>query len=103
MRAAATVIAAARDPLAVADQFETSILWLDDEPMLPGRPYLVKCATRTVQGAVAQPKYKINVNTLEHLAARTLELNEIGVCNLALDAESPSHPMPRTATSAASS
>ena len=82
-----TVITAARDPLAVADQFETSILWLGDEPMLPGRPYLVKCATRTVQGAVAQPKYKINVNTLEHMAARTLELNEIGVCNLALDAE----------------
>ena len=82
-----TVITAARDPLAVADQFETSILWLGDEPMLPGRHYLVKCATRTVQGAVAQPKYKINVNTLEHMAARTLELNEIGVCNLALDAE----------------
>jgi bifunctional enzyme CysN/CysC len=72
---------------AVADQFETSILWMGDEPMLPGRHYLVKCATRTVQGAVAQPKYKINVNTLEHTAARTLELNEIGVCNLALDAE----------------
>ena len=82
-----TVITAARDPLAVADQFETSILWLGDEPMLPGRHYLVKCATRTIQGAVAQPKYKINVNTLEHMAARTLELNEIGVCNLALDAE----------------
>jgi bifunctional enzyme CysN/CysC len=82
-----TVIAAAKEPLPVADQFETSILWMGDEPMLPGRHYLVKCATRTVQGAVAQPKYKINVNTLEHTAARTLELNEIGVCNLALDAE----------------
>jgi bifunctional enzyme CysN/CysC len=81
------VIVAAKEPLAVADQFETAILWMGDEPMLPGRHYLVKCGTRTVQGAVAQPKYKINVNTLEHTAARTLELNEIGVCNLALDQE----------------
>ncbi len=81
------VIAAVREPLPVADQFETAILWMGDEPMLPGRHYLVKCATRTVQGAVAQPKYKVNVNTLEHTAARTLELNEIGVCNLALDQE----------------
>ncbi len=82
-----TVVCAARHPLAVADQFETQILWMGDEPMLPGRPYLIKIGTRTVTGAIAQPKYKVNVNTLEHVAARTLELNEIGVCNLSLDAE----------------
>ena len=70
---------------AVADQFEATIVWMSDEPMLPGRPYLLKLGTRLVGAASAQPKYKINVNTLEHLAARTLELNEIGVCNLSLD------------------
>ncbi len=80
------VLAAAGDPPAVADQFEATIVWFDDESMLPGRPYLLKLGTRTVAAQVAEPKYKINVNTLAHLAARQLELNEIGVCNLALDA-----------------
>ena len=62
------------------------IVWFDDEPLLPGRPYLLKLGTRTVQAQVAEPKYKINVNSLERLAATRLELNEIGVCNLSLDA-----------------
>jgi len=80
------VLAAAASPPAVADQFESTIVWFDDEPMLPGRPYLLKIGARTVSAQVAEPKYKVNVNTLEHLAARQLELNEIGVCNLSLDA-----------------
>jgi bifunctional enzyme CysN/CysC len=80
------VLAAAGDPPAVADQFETSLVWFDDEPMLPGRPYLMKLGARTVAAQVAEPKYKVNVNTLEHLAATRLDLNEIGVCNLHLDA-----------------
>jgi bifunctional enzyme CysN/CysC len=69
----------------VADQFEANVVWMSDEPMLPGRPYLLKVGARTVSASFAAPKYKVNVNTLEHLAARTLELNEIGVCNLSLD------------------
>ena len=80
------VLAAAASPPEVADQFEATLVWFDEEPMLPGRPYLLKLGTRTVSAQVAEPKYKVNVNTLEHLAARRLELNEIGVCNLALDA-----------------
>lgn len=56
------------------------------DPMLPGRPYLMKLATRTVGASITEPKYKINVNSLEHLAAKRLEMNEIGVCNIALDA-----------------
>jgi bifunctional enzyme CysN/CysC len=80
------VLAAAGDPPAVADQFETTLVWFDDEPMLPGRPYLMKLGARTVAAQVAEPKYKVNVNTLEHLAATRLDLNEIGVCNLHLDA-----------------
>ena len=80
------VLAAANDPPAVADQFETTLVWFDEEPMLPGRPYLMKLGARTVAAQVAEPKYKVNVNTLEHLAATRLDLNEIGVCNLHLDA-----------------
>src|SRR5258708_26868661 len=80
------VLAATASPTAVADQFEATIVWFDEEAMLPGRPYLMKLGTRTVAAQVAEPKYKVNVNTLEHLAARRLELNEIGVCNLLLDA-----------------
>jgi bifunctional enzyme CysN/CysC len=83
------VIAAATDPPGVADQFEAHIVWMSDDEMLPGRPYLLKTGTRTVGVTVAHPKYKVNVNTLEHTAAKTLELNEIGVCNLNLDRPIP--------------
>ncbi len=79
------IISAADAPAEVADQFECTLVWMADEPMLPGRPYLLKLATRTVTATVTEPKYKVNVNTLEHLAAKTLALNEIGVCNIALD------------------
>ena len=80
------VIAAAKAPPAVADQFEATLVWFDDEPMLPGRPYLMKLGARTVAAQVTEPKYKVNVNTLEQLAAKRLELNEIGVVNLSTDA-----------------
>ncbi|MBB6093144.1 bifunctional enzyme CysN/CysC [Povalibacter uvarum] len=79
------VIAAADSPPGVADQFQATIIWMHDEPMLPGRPYVIKIGTRTVTGSITTPKYKVNVNTLEHLAAKQLEINEIGVCNLSLD------------------
>jgi bifunctional enzyme CysN/CysC len=80
------VLAAAAQPPEVADQFEATLVWFDDEPLLPGRPYLLKLGTRTVTAQVAEPKHKVNVNTLEKLAATRLELNEIGVCNLSLSA-----------------
>ncbi|MCG2601323.1 MAG: sulfate adenylyltransferase subunit CysN, partial [Achromobacter sp.] len=79
------LICAAEAPAEVADQFECTVVWMTDEPLLPGRPYLLKLGTRTVSATITEPKYKINVNTLEHLAAKQLELNEIGVCNIALD------------------
>jgi bifunctional enzyme CysN/CysC len=69
----------------VADQFEAVVVWMADEPMLPGRPYWLKTGTKQVSATVTEPKYKVNVNTLEHLAAKKLELNEIGICNLSLD------------------
>jgi bifunctional enzyme CysN/CysC len=79
------VIAAAASPPAVADQFQATIIWMHEEAMLPGRPYLIKLGARTVTGSITTPKYKVNVNTMEHLAAKQLELNEIGICNLSLD------------------
>jgi bifunctional enzyme CysN/CysC len=79
------VLSLADAPAEVADQFEASLVWLTDEPMLPGRPYLMKIGTQTVTASVTAPKYKVNVNTMEHLAAKQLGVNEIGVVNLALD------------------
>jgi len=79
------VLSLAETPAEVADQFEASLVWMADEPMLPGRPYLMKIGTQTVTASITEPKYKINVNTLEHLAAKQLGVNEIGVVNLALD------------------
>ncbi|PSJ18535.1 sulfate adenylyltransferase subunit CysN [Nitrosomonas supralitoralis] len=69
----------------VADQFEATIVWMVDESMLPGRPYLMKIGTKTVTANVSVLKYKVNVNTLEHVAGTKLELNEIGICNLSTD------------------
>jgi len=79
------VIAAADAPPQAADQFEATIVWMADEEMLPGRPYWLKLGTRMVSASIQQPKYEINVNTLEHLAAKTLELNAIGIANLSTD------------------
>jgi bifunctional enzyme CysN/CysC len=76
------VLAAAEDPPLVANQFEATIVWMHDEPLLQGRSYLLKLATQTVTATVAPIKYRVNVNTLEHLAAKKLDLNDIGVCGL---------------------
>jgi bifunctional enzyme CysN/CysC len=79
------VISISNNPPAVADQFEAHIVWMAETEMLPGRPYLAKIGTRTVGVTVTHPKYKVNVNTLEHTATKTLALNEIGVCNISFD------------------
>jgi len=79
------VISAAESPAEVADQFEAALVWMHDEPMMPGRSFLMKVGTQTVTASITEPKYKVNVNTMEHLAAKQLGLNEIGVVNLALD------------------
>jgi bifunctional enzyme CysN/CysC len=79
------VLSAVDAPAEVADQFEATIVWMSDQPMLRGRDYLMKIGTRTVTATVLPLKYKVNINTLEHVAAETLELNEIGVCELELD------------------
>lgn len=86
------VIAVADRPVETADQFEAAIVWMADEPLLPGRPYLLKLGTRIVSAQVTEIKYKINVNTLEHLAGKVLELNEIAVCNISVDQQLPYEP-----------
>ncbi len=79
------VIAIADNPPEVSSQFEATFVWMDDEPLLPGRPYWLKIGTQLVSATVQSPKYTVNVNTMEHLAAKTLDLNAIGVAELATD------------------
>ncbi|MDA0705536.1 MAG: sulfate adenylyltransferase subunit CysN [Proteobacteria bacterium] len=79
------VLAAADDPPEVADQFEATIVWMAEEPLLPGRSYWLKLGTQTVSAHVQQPKYQVNINNLEHLAIKTLKLNSIGVAEVATD------------------
>jgi bifunctional enzyme CysN/CysC len=79
------LICAADAPADVADQFEATIVWMHDQPMMRGRSYLMKIGARTVTATISPIKHKIDVNTLEQLAATRLESNEIGVCGMALD------------------
>jgi len=79
------VLAAAEESPEIADQFEATLVWMADEPLLPGRPYWLKLASQLVTATVHGPKYQINVNTMEHLAAKTLGLNAIGIANLSTD------------------
>jgi bifunctional enzyme CysN/CysC len=79
------VISIADRPPQAADQFEATIVWMSDEPMLPGRAYWLKLGTQTLSASVQAPKYQVNVNTMEHLAAKTFELNAIGVANFTTD------------------
>ena len=79
------VIAAAVSPLEVADQFEATVVWMDEDALSPGRSYLLKVGARMAMAQVTAIKHRVNVNTLEKLAAKRLELNDIAVCNLSLD------------------
>ncbi|MFM2288113.1 MAG: Sulfate adenylyltransferase subunit 1 / Adenylyl-sulfate kinase [Pseudomonadota bacterium] len=83
------LLAAAEAPAEVADVFDTTVVWMSDEPMLTGRPYLLKCGTTTVSAQLVRLEYKTNVNTLERQGATELALNEIGTGQLRLD-----HPLP---------
>ena len=68
-----------------ADQFEARIIWMHDDPLLPGRPYLIKMGAQVTNAQISDLKYKVNVNTLEHMAGKTLELNEVGIANISAD------------------
>ncbi len=79
------VISTSEQPAASADQFETTIVWMTEEPLLPSRAYQLKIGTKTVTATVTTIKHQVNVNTLEHIAAKQLELNAIAVCNISVD------------------
>ena len=78
------VIAPVDEPAQVGDQFEATVIWMADEPLLRGRTYLMRAGTKTVAATVAPLKYKLDVDTLDRIAANHLELNAIGVVNLEL-------------------
>ncbi|MEC8197950.1 MAG: sulfate adenylyltransferase subunit CysN [Pseudomonadota bacterium] len=78
------VIAPSAEPPDSSDQFRVQLLWMDQEPMLPGRNYEIKIGTQTTRAVISDLRYTINVNTAEQVAARTMNANEIGVCNISL-------------------
>jgi bifunctional enzyme CysN/CysC len=75
----------AQAPATVADQFQAHVVWMAEDPLMPGRHFWLKCGTHTVNASITKIKYQINVNTLEHIAADKLELNAVAECNLATD------------------
>lgn len=79
------ILVSADDPAEVSDQFQVRLLWMNDNPLLPGRRYLLKIGAKTVTATVNAPKYGIDVNTLSDMPAKTLELNQIGVTTVSLD------------------
>ena len=86
------VLAAAASPPQVADQFEATVVWMHDEPMLQGRTYIMKIGAHNVSATIAPLKYRINVNSLEHSPAEKLELNDIGIAEIELDRPIPFQP-----------
>jgi len=83
------VLADAHAPPQVADQFAAHVLWMGEQALLPGRPYWLKIGARTVSASVTEIKHKVDVNTQDQLAAKHLDLNEVGYCNLHLDQAIP--------------
>ncbi len=79
------IIASIAEPPSLSDQFACHIVWMHETPLLPERPYLLKIGTRLAGAQVTAIKHRLNVDNLEHTAAKTLELNDIGYCNIGLD------------------
>jgi bifunctional enzyme CysN/CysC len=78
------IITTSDNPCSSADQFQTRILWMDEHAMMPGRQYLFKANTQTASMTLGRLKHRIDVNTLEEIPAKVLDMNEIGVCNISL-------------------
>jgi bifunctional enzyme CysN/CysC len=79
------VLVSVERPAGVAEQLEATLVWMSEQPLEPGRSYLLKLGSRLAGATVKPPRHKINVNTLEETPTAALELNEIGVCELTLD------------------
>jgi len=76
------MLTSAAEPASIGKQFETTIIWMHEEPLMPGRNYLMQIGSKTVTASITDIKHQVNVNTMEHLAAQKLELNGIGACNI---------------------
>ena len=83
------IISSRISPLEIADQFECTIIWMNEEDLVAGRTYLLKIGSKTIAATIAEPKYKINTSTLEKIATKTLEMNEIGVATLTCEKAIP--------------
>lgn len=83
------IISSSENPSSIGQQFETTVIWMHEDPLLPGRTYLAQVGTKTVTATITDIKYQTNVNTMEHLAAKKLELNGIGECNISFDQNIP--------------
>jgi bifunctional enzyme CysN/CysC len=79
------IVAGVEEQPQIADQIASRLVWFDEEPMLPGRGYTMRCGGQTTTATISTLKYKLNVDNLDHVAAKTLELNEVGECNLSMD------------------
>ena len=86
------VISSANSPLEISDQFETTIIWMHENALVPGRSYRLKIGSLELQASCSQPKYKTNIETNEHIAANNLELNEVGVLVLTTSHDIPFTP-----------
>ncbi|MGE5062257.1 MAG: sulfate adenylyltransferase subunit CysN [Betaproteobacteria bacterium] len=83
------VIASAAHPIECADQFEADILWMSEHALLPGRPYAALVHNKSASVTITHIKYRLDINTGAHLAARTLALNEIGTVTVSFDRPVP--------------
>jgi len=79
------VICIANQPAQVSDQFNVTLIWMNQDPLYPGRNYLLKLGTQIIGASILKIKYQVNVNTLEHISAKQLELNAVAVCELSTD------------------
>lgn len=83
------IITSSDSKFEIADQFEATIIWMDRETLIPGRSYYLKIGTKTILATISKPKYQVNINTMERIAAKTLHFNEIGVVNMTTDRSIP--------------
>jgi len=79
------VLCVADRPAPIADQFETRLIWMSDKPMVASRQYVMQAGKASLLCTPSRPKYVYNMETLGHMAAKTLSMNDIGVCEIALD------------------
>ena len=95
------MICAAQSPIEVADQFQAHLIWMDDTALFPGRQYIIRTANTSVAGSITALKHRIEISDMSEAAAKTLELNEIGVVTLSLTKPLPYDPYRENRTTGA--